>query len=240
MLKLGRKVWEGKYFVLLHNEELLHVSRRPFFLRSIQLPATRYLFLHFFLTFYPPLMSRIGKKPVAIPSGVIVEVSGSAVKVKGPKGELTYEHLPEVTVVVEGETVIIKRKNDTAQSRAYHGLTRQLIANMVQGVSEGYEKQLEIIGVGYKAQAKGKSVTLNLGYSHPIEYTAPEGVEISQDEKNKNILIIRGIDKQRVGQAAADIRAFRKPEPYKGKGVRYIDEEVRRKVGKAAVKSEAG
>jgi len=157
-------------------------------------------------------MSRIGRKPVAIPSGVTVEVTGNVVKVKGSKGELTYTHLPEVSVKVEGDTVSITRCDDEAESRARHGLTRQLISNMVQGVSEGFEKQLEIIGVGYKAQAKGKSVTLHLGFLHPIEYKAPEGVEISQDEKNKNI------------------------QPYKGKGVRYIDEHVRRKVGKAAAK----
>jgi large subunit ribosomal protein L6 len=184
-------------------------------------------------------MSRIGKKPVAIPSGVIVEVSGTKVTVKGTKGELKINHLPEVSVKVEEGNVIVERKDDKDESRARHGLTRQLIANMVQGVSEGYEKKLEIIGVGYKAQAKGKTVTLNLGHSHTIEYKAPEGVEIANDEKNKNILIIRGIDKQSVGQAAADIRSYRPPEPYKGKGVRYIDEYVRRKVGKAAAKAEA-
>lgn len=179
-------------------------------------------------------MSRIGKKPVAIPSGVTVELSGNKITVKGPKGELSYEHLPEVTVTVEDDKVVVVRHDDTDDSKARHGLTRQLINNMVVGVSEGYEKQLEIIGVGYKAQAKGKSVTLNLGHSHPIDYQAPEGIEISQDEKNKNILIIRGINKEHVGQVAADIRSFRPPEPYKGKGVKYIDEEIIRKPGKAA------
>ena len=182
-------------------------------------------------------MSRIGKKPVALPSGVTVEVAGNKITVKGPKGELSYEHLPEVSLIIEEDKVIVNRKDDEAQSRARHGLTRQLVANMIEGVSKGYEKKLEIIGVGYKAQAKGKSVTLNLGHSHSIEYPAPEGVDISQDEKNKQILIISGIDKQLVGQAAADIRSFRKPEPYKGKGVRYIDEDVRRKPGKAAAKA---
>ena len=183
-------------------------------------------------------MSRIGKKPVAIPSGVTVEVFGNAIKVKGPKGELSYAHLPEVTVKVEGDQVLVERKSDDSESRARHGLTRQLIANMVQGVSEGYEKKLEIIGVGYKAQAKGKVLTLNLGYSHPIDYQVPEGIEITQDEKNKNLLIIKGIDKQFVGQAAAVIRSYRPPEPYKGKGVKYIDEVIIRKVGKAAAKAE--
>ncbi|MBU2213385.1 50S ribosomal protein L6 [Patescibacteria group bacterium] len=184
-------------------------------------------------------MSRIGKKPVAIPSGVTVEVTGAVIKVKGPKGELTYAHLPEVSVKVEGGQVQVERKDDLADSRARHGLTRQLVANMIQGVSEGYEKQLEIIGVGYKAQVQGKKLTLNLGHSHPINYPIPGGIEIIQDEKNKSILIIRGIDKQLVGQVAADIRDFRKPEPYKGKGVRYVGEHVRRKAGKAAAKAGA-
>ncbi|MBT4119436.1 MAG: 50S ribosomal protein L6 [Candidatus Peribacter sp.] len=179
-------------------------------------------------------MSRIGKKPVAIPGGVTVEVNGNNIVVKGPKGELSYAHLPEVSVKVEESLVIVDRKDDTDASRARHGLTRQLINNMVIGVSDGYEKQLEIIGVGYKAQAKGKSVTLNLGHSHPIEYSAPEGIEISQDEKNKQILIIKGINKEDVGQAAADIRSFRPPEPYKGKGVKYVGEHIIRKAGKAA------
>lgn len=185
-------------------------------------------------------MSRIGKKPVAIPGGVTVEVNPStssgqaAIIVKGPKGELSYEHLPEVTVKVEESQVIVDRINDSDESRARHGLTRQLINNMVIGVSEGYEKKLEIIGVGYKANAKGKSVTLNLGHSHPIEYAAPEGIEINQDEKNKQILIIKGISKEKVGQVAADIRSYRPPEPYKGKGVKYIDEVIIRKAGKTA------
>lgn len=184
-------------------------------------------------------MSRIGKKPVAIPGGVTVEVNGNKIVVKGPKGELSYEHLPEVSVKIEDEKVVVDRKDDTDDSKARHGLTRQLINNMVVGVSEGYEKQLEIIGVGYKAQAKGKSVTLNLGHSHPIEYPAPEGIDISQDEKNKNILIIKGIDKEVVGQVAADIRAYRPPEPYKGKGVKYIDEVIIRKAGKTAASAGA-
>ncbi len=179
-------------------------------------------------------MSRIGKKPVAIPGGVTVEVNGNTVTVKGAKGELTYNYLPEVSVVVEDNQVVVTRKDDSIDARARHGLTRQLINNMVIGVSEGYEKKLEIIGVGYKAQAKGKSVTLNLGHSHPIDYVPPEGVEIEQDEKNKQILIVKGINKENVGQAAADIRAFRPPEPYKGKGVKYVGEHIIRKAGKAA------
>lgn len=182
-------------------------------------------------------MSRIGRKPVAIPSGVTVEVNANAVTVKGSKGELSYAHLPEVTVTVEDNAVVVGRKNDEQESRARHGLTRQLIQNMVTGVSEGFEKRLEIIGVGYKAQVQGKKLTLNLGFSHPIDFPVPDGIEITQDEKNKNILIITGIDKQQVGQIASVIRGYRPPEPYKGKGVRYIDEHVRRKAGKAAAKA---
>jgi large subunit ribosomal protein L6 len=179
-------------------------------------------------------MSRIGKKPVAIPGGVTVEVNDNNIVVKGPKGELSYAHLPEVSVVIEDNQAIVTRIDDSIDARARHGLTRQLINNMVIGVSEGYEKKLEIIGVGYKAQAKGKTVTLNLGHSHAIDYAAPEGIDIAQDEKNKQILIIKGINKEDVGQAAADIRSFRPPEPYKGKGVRYVGEHVIRKAGKAA------
>lgn len=179
-------------------------------------------------------MSRIGKKPVAIPSGVTVEVKSGTVHVKGGKGELKYVFLEHVGVkVVEGE-VIVERNGDTKQARACHGLTRALIANMVKGVAEGYLKELEILGVGYKAALKGKVVQLSLGYSHPIDYQIPAGIEITQDEKNKNILRIRGCDKQLVGQVAAQIRELRPPEPYKGKGIRYMGEAVRRKVGKAA------
>lgn len=179
-------------------------------------------------------MSRIGNKTVAIPSGVTVELKGTTVHVKGPKGELTYELLPEVTLVVEGSALTVGRKNDTKDGRARHGLTRALVANMVKGVSEGYQKQLEIIGVGYKATLKGKTLVLNLGHSHPIDFAIPTNVEIVQDERNKNILRIQGADKQLVGQVAARIRELRPPEPYKGKGIRYSDEYVRRKVGKAA------
>jgi large subunit ribosomal protein L6 len=182
-------------------------------------------------------MSRIGRKPVAIPSGVTVTVSGSVVKVKGAKGELSYTFLPEVSIAVEGSEAIVSRRDDEKDSRARHGLTRQLLANMIKGVTDGYEKKLEIIGVGYKAQAKGKVLSLSLGFSHPVDYAIPAGIEITQDEKNKNLLFIRGIDKQLVGQVAAEIRSYRPPEPYKGKGVRYVGEAVRRKVGKAAVKS---
>lgn len=185
------------------------------------------------------IMSRVGAKPVAIPSGVTVDVASGAVTVKGSKGELRYVLLPEVTVTLEGSEVKVTRKDDSDKARARHGLTRMLVRNMVVGVSEGYAKSLEIIGVGYKAQVKGKNLVLNLGHSHPINFAIPQGVEIAQDEKNKNVLIVRGIDKQLVGQVASDIRSLRPPEPYKGKGVRYLGEQVRRKPGKAAVSKAA-
>jgi large subunit ribosomal protein L6 len=185
-------------------------------------------------------MSRIGRKSVALPSGVTLEVKGSTVSVKGGKGELTYELLPEVSVKVEGSDVTVERKDDSKAARARHGLTRAIVANMVKGVSDGYQKTLEIIGVGYKANVKSKTLlVLNLGHSHPIDFTIPANIEITQDEKNKNILYIKGADKQMVGQVAAQIRELRPPEPYKGKGIRYIDELVRRKVGKAAAAKSA-
>lgn len=179
-------------------------------------------------------MSRIGNKPVAIPSGVTLEVKSGTVYAKGPKGELSYALLPQVTVTIDGGEAVIARQSETKEIRARHGLTRALIQNMVQGVSDGFQKELEIIGVGYKAALKGKVLQLQLGYSHPIDYAIPADIEIVQDEKNKNILRIRGADKQMVGQVAAQIRELRPPEPYKGKGIRYSDEQVRRKVGKAA------
>jgi large subunit ribosomal protein L6 len=190
-------------------------------------------------------MSRIGRKPVALPSGVTVTVTpsagaesgGGSLTVKGPKGELTYTFLPEVSVKVEGSVVTVTRKDDSDDAKARHGLTRQLIANMAQGVSQGYAKRLEIIGVGYKAQIKGKTLGLNLGHSHPIDFPIPDGITIFQDEKNKNLITVSGCDKQLVGQTAAVIRGFRPPEPYKGKGIRYSNESVRRKPGKAAVKA---
>jgi large subunit ribosomal protein L6 len=182
-------------------------------------------------------MSRIGSKTVAIPSGVTVEVKSGTLHVKGPKGELSYVLLPEATIAVEENVAKVSRKDDSKTSRARHGLTRALLANMVKGVSDGYSKQLEIIGVGYKAALKGKTLQLSLGYSHPIDFAIPEGIEIVQDEKNKNLLKISGSDKQLVGQTAAQIRELRPPEPYKGKGIRYTDEYVRRKVGKAAGKT---
>lgn len=179
-------------------------------------------------------MSRIGKKPVALPAGVTVEVKGSLVHVQGSKGAEELTLLPEITVTVQEGQILVERRDDTEQARARHGLMRQLIANMVTGVSNGFEKRLEIIGVGYKAQVKGKTLALSLGFSHPVDLPVPDGIEIVQDEQNKNVLIIRGINKQLVGQVAANIRSLRPPEPYKGKGVRYVGEHVRRKQGKAA------
>lgn len=179
-------------------------------------------------------MSRIGAKAIGIPSGVTVEVKNRVVHVKGSKGELTYALLPEVDVTIDGSVATVKRILENGEAKARHGLTRALIVNMISGVSNGHERKIEIVGVGYKAIIKGKTLNLNLGYSHPIDFALPEGIEVIQDEKNKNILTFKGIDKQLVGQVAADIRSLRPPEPYKGKGIRYSDEQVRRKAGKAA------
>ncbi len=176
---------------------------------------------------------------MALPSGATATVAGAVVKIKGPKGELSYACCPEVTVAVDGSAVNVTRKTDDKRSRALHGLTRQLIANMAEGVTKGFAKQLEIIGVGYKAQVKGKTLNLALGFSHPVDLPIPEGLTVTQDEKNKNLLTISGIDKQLVGQFSANVRSLRPPEPYKGKGIRYTTEFVRRKPGKAAAKSAA-
>jgi large subunit ribosomal protein L6 len=184
-------------------------------------------------------MSRIGRKPIGIPSGVAVSVSGATVTVKGPKGEMSFTYLPDVKVVVQDNAVVVERTSDLDRARAQHGLVRALVGNMVKGVSDGYEKKLEIIGVGFKAQIKKDILNLQLGFSHPVDYVIPKGITITQDEKNKNLITVHGVDKQLVGQVAADIRTLRPPEPYKGKGIRYIDEFVRRKVGKAAVTKSA-
>ncbi len=177
-------------------------------------------------------MSRIGKAPITVPSGVEVRIDGSSITVKGPKGELTRE-LPEQITVSQDEGVLtVERANDERKSRALHGLVRSLVANMVTGVSEGFRKELDIVGVGYRAAAKGKDgLELSLGFSHPVVVTAPAGIEFNVPQPTR--IEVLGIDKQLVGQVAADIRAWRKPEPYKGKGIRYVDEYVRRKAGKA-------
>lgn len=176
-------------------------------------------------------MSRIGKKPVPVPSGVTVSIDAQSVVVKGPKGELSRVLPNEVNIAQEGEQVVVTRQDDSRVSRARHGLSRTLIANMVEGVSKGFEKRLEIKGVGYRAAVKGKTLTMNLGYSHPVEFEPPAGIEFKV-ESNTNV-IVSGIDKELVGTIAAKIRDARPPEPYKGKGVRYSGEMVRRKAGKA-------
>jgi large subunit ribosomal protein L6 len=178
-------------------------------------------------------MSRIGKAPIELPKGVEISVKGDVVEVKGPKGTLTQDIDPALEVTQDDGVVTISRDNDERQTRALHGLTRALIANMVTGVSEGYSKELTIIGVGYRAALKGKTLELQVGFSHPVSVEALDGVTFEVPEPTK--IIVGGIDKQKVGQMAADIRAVRPPEPYKGKGIRYTDEYVRRKAGKAGV-----
>jgi large subunit ribosomal protein L6 len=179
-------------------------------------------------------MSRIGRKPVPVPNGVTVTLNGPAITVKGPKGELSRKLHPDMQVKVENGTVTVNRPTDDDRHRALHGLTRSLIANMVEGVTQGYKKQLEITGVGYKAEVKPFGLQLALGYSHPVEYRAPAGIKLTAPQPTA--VVIEGADKEKVGQVAAEIRALRKPEPYKGKGVKYQGEQVRRKAGKAGGK----
>ena len=180
-------------------------------------------------------MSRIGRMPIAIPAGVTVDIAEkNKVTVKGPKGTLERVLPSEMEIKLEGEEVTVSRPNDLKKMKSLHGLTRTLIANMVKGVTDGYEKVLEVNGVGYRASKSGKVLTLNLGYSHPVEMTDPEGLESVVEGQNK--IIIKGIDKEKVGQYAAEIRDKRRPEPYKGKGIKYADEVIRRKVGKTGKK----
>jgi large subunit ribosomal protein L6 len=179
-------------------------------------------------------MSRIGRRPVPVPNGVTVTIQGSAITVKGPKGELSRKLHPEMLVAVENGVVNVNRPSEEQKHRALHGLTRSLIANMVEGVTQGYKKQLEITGVGYKAEVKPFGLQLALGYSHPLEYRAPAGIKLTAPQPT--VVIIEGADKEKVGQVAAEIRLLRKPEPYKGKGVKYQGEQVRRKAGKAGGK----
>ncbi len=181
-------------------------------------------------------MSRIGKQIIEIPSGVEIMLDGTMVKVKGPKGELQFQHDPVVGVQKIENTLVVKQVSEEPKASALHGLTRALLNNMVVGVSTGFKKELQIIGVGYRAQISGKKLTLNLGFSHPVDLVIPEGLTAEMDKDQKNTLIISGIDKQLVGQFSANIRSFRPPEPYKGKGIRYSDEHVRRKAGKSAAK----
>jgi len=179
-------------------------------------------------------MSRIGKQPIPVPKGVDVSISGDVVNVKGPKGQLQVNTLPGVTAAVEDGNLNITRADDEPQTRSFHGLIRALLANATTGVTEGWSKQLDIIGIGYKAESRGASVIFNLGYSHPIDFAVPNGIEIDVDAK-ANRVTVKGIDRQQVGQIAAEIRGLRPPEPYKGKGIRYADERVRTKAGKQGV-----
>ena len=180
-------------------------------------------------------MSRIGKMPIAIPAGVTVEIAeNNKVTVKGPKGTLERVLPSEMDIKMEGSEIVVSRPNDLKKMKSLHGLTRTLINNMVIGVTEGYEKKLEVNGVGYRAQKQGKKLVLSLGYSHPVEMEDPEGIETVLD--GQNIIVVKGIDKEKVGQYAAEIRAKRAPEPYKGKGIKYADEVIRRKVGKTGKK----
>ena len=177
-------------------------------------------------------MSRIGRAPIQIPDGVTVTVSGQNVTVKGPKGELSHSVVEPIRVAQEDGTIVVTRPTDRGPHRALHGLSRTLVANMVEGVSSGFERQLEIVGVGYRAQLKGSNLEMALGFSHPVTIPPPEGVSVEVPAPTQ--VVVRGIDKQVVGQIAAQIRGVRPPEPYKGKGVRYAGEQVRRKVGKRA------
>jgi large subunit ribosomal protein L6 len=177
-------------------------------------------------------MSRIGKQPIPVPDGVNVSIEPELVRVKGPKGELQERVVRDITVEQEDDQLVVKRPTDRGDHRALHGLTRSLVANMVQGVTEGFEKKLEIQGVGYRAQLQGKKLVLSLGFSHQVEVEAPEGIEFEVPQPTQ--IIVRGISKQMVGEVAANIRKKRPPEPYKGKGIRYEGEYVARKVGKRA------
>jgi large subunit ribosomal protein L6 len=175
-------------------------------------------------------MSRIGKLPIELPDKVSAQLNGDRIVVQGPKGKLEFPFDQRATVQIDGKTVIVERPDDTRASRAVHGMVRAIIANAVRGVSEGYTRKLEINGVGYRAEAKGREIHLSLGYSHPVVYKLPEGVEAKTPAPTQ--IVLEGIDKQVVGMAAAQVRSLRPPEPYKGKGIKYAEEHIRRKVGK--------
>lgn len=175
-------------------------------------------------------MSRIGKQPVEIPEKVDISLNDDNIKVKGPKGELSHDLPHRVEVKVEDDEIIVNRKGNDKKDRSVHGLTRSIIENMIIGVVDGYKKELEMVGVGYSAQLKGKDLQIEVGYSHPVMVEAPENIEFEVEKKNN--IVVKGIDKQQVGEVAAQIRSIRKPEPYKGKGIKYVDEHIRRKVGK--------
>ncbi len=179
-------------------------------------------------------MSRVGKKPIPIPDKAKVEINGLMIKVTGPKGSLEREIHPDMSAVIEDNQIVVNRPSDQKKHRSLHGLTRALLNNMVEGTTNGFQKELNIIGVGYRAEMKGKNLIMHLGFSHPILVVPPDDIEIEIIPK-QNKIFIRGVDKELVGQVAAKIRSFRKPEPYKGKGVRYVDEYVRSKAGKKSV-----
>lgn len=179
-------------------------------------------------------MSRIGKKPVPVPKGVTVTVQGNTVKVKGPKGELERRLHPELGVAVQNDEILVSRPTDEPRHKALHGLSRTLVANMVEGVTKGFRKQLDIVGVGYKAEARPYGLQLALGFSHPVEYRAPKGIKLSAPQPTT--IVVDGADKEVVGQVAAELRSLRPPEPYKGKGIKYAGEQIRRKAGKAGGK----
>jgi large subunit ribosomal protein L6 len=182
-------------------------------------------------------MSRVGRKPISVPAGVDCKLDGVELKVKGPKGQLERRLHPNMQVTIEGDLITVTRPTDGRIDRSLHGLTRTLISNMVIGVTEGFSKTLNIVGVGYKVDLKGKALNLSLGYSHTIDYPAPEGIEFEVDiDSKKNVIVVKGKDKEVVGQVAAEIRKLRPPEPYKGKGVMYENEKIRRKAGKTATK----
>ncbi len=179
-------------------------------------------------------MSRIGLQPITVPKGVKVEIEGKVFVAEGPKGRVTQQIFPECPVTVDDGTIKVSRVDDSGPIRARHGLTRALLANAVHGAAEGFKKELEVVGVGYRGDVKGREVHFSLGYSHPVIFPIPEGIEIEIDKKNK--ITIQGADRQKVGQVAAEIRRLRPPDPYKAKGIRYSDEVIRRKVGKAGAR----
>jgi large subunit ribosomal protein L6 len=179
-------------------------------------------------------VSRVGKLPITIPDGVTLKIDGSKVDAKGPKGELSVTVNSDMQLKIDDGVVTVERPSESKEHRSFHGLTRALINNIVEGVTKGFEKRLEIVGVGYRAEVKGKNLLVSAGYSHQILVIPPENVELSTEGKGNNIVIVRGIDKVVVGQLAAKIREIRKPEPYKGKGIRYVGEVVRKKAGKSA------
>jgi large subunit ribosomal protein L6 len=177
-------------------------------------------------------MSRIGKMPITVPAGVEVKIDGTTVAVKGPKGELTRTFRPFVTIEQEGDQIVVSRIDDSRDAKAQHGLVRTLVANMIEGVSNGFSKKLQLVGVGYRAALKGKDLEMQLGYSHPVIVECPEGITFQVPQPTE--VVVSGSSKEQVGQVAADIRKWRRPEPYKGKGIRYEGEYIRRKLGKAA------